>query len=160
MKRILKMSSVSSIIIKELDTHHVTECLSKDWKSPIYAFYEPIPMITYVNDHHCHEFMCAACGCKYKARQYLDMKDKASTGNLIKHAWSCWGEEAWTAASECKDVNEAREYVTKPMARTGSITATFKRLGKGKVTYSHCMHTKTETKYVFTACLDHHLNYP
>jgi hypothetical protein len=34
-------------------------------------------------------------------------------------------------------MNEARESVTKPMAKTGLITAIFKRLGKGKVTYSH-----------------------
>jgi hypothetical protein len=123
--------------------------LSKDWKSPIYAFYEPIPDITYVNDRQCHEFKCAARGCKYKARRYLDTKDKLSTGNLIKHAKSCWGEEAWNAANDCKNATEVREAITNPITRSGSITAIFKRLGKGKVTYSHRMHTKTETKYVF-----------
>ena len=50
--------------------------------------------------------------------------------------------------SNCKDANKVREFVTKPMAKTGSITAIFKRLRKGNITYSHHMHTKTETKYV------------
>jgi hypothetical protein len=151
---ILMTSLVSSGIIMELGAHNVimTECLSKDWKSPIYAFYESVPEIHYINNRRCHEFKCAARRCKYKARRYLDTKDKASTGNLIKHVRSCWGEEAWIAASDCKDANEARQSVTKPMAKTGSITTTFKRIGKGKVTYSHRMHMKTETKYMFAAC--------
>jgi hypothetical protein len=144
------MSLVSSGIIMELEAHDVTmtEHLSKDWKSPIYVFYEPVPKISYIDECCCHKFKCAApaCGCKYKGSQYLDTKDKALTGNLIKHAWSCWGEEAWIAASNCKDVNEVRESVTKSMAKTGSVTAIFKRLGKGKVTYSHHMHMKTEPK--------------
>ncbi|KAF8219061.1 hypothetical protein L208DRAFT_1131753, partial [Tricholoma matsutake] len=122
------------------------ERLSKDWKSPIYAFYHPILDITYVNSHRCHEFKCAARSCKYKAHHYLDTKDKASTGNMIKHANLCWGEEAWDAANRCKDATEAQETVMKPLVKTGSITAIFKWLGIGKVTYSHRMHTKTETK--------------
>lgn len=119
----------------------MTEWLSKDWKSPIYVFYNPIPDITYVDGRRCHKFKCATWGCKYKAPQYLD-------SNLIKHAWSCWGEEAWEAANNCKDAMEARDSVTKPMAKSGSITAILKQLGKGKVMYSHCMHTKTKTKWV------------
>ena len=73
-------------------------------------------------------------------------KDKASTGNLIKHAKLCWGEEAWNATNECKDATEARETITKPMSKTGSITAIFKWLWKGKVMYLHHMHMKT--KYI------------
>ncbi|KAI9510979.1 hypothetical protein F5148DRAFT_473455 [Russula earlei] len=38
------------------------------------------------------------------------------------------------------------------MTKTGSIIAIFKRLGKGKVIYSHRMHTKTETKANTIAC--------
>lgn len=120
--------------------------LSKEWKSPIYAFYGPIPEITHVKGRRCHEFKCAARGCKYKSRRYLDTKDKASTGNLIKHAKSCWGDEAWKTANECKNATEARATVTNPIKKSGSITASFKRTGKGKVTYSHRMHTKSETK--------------
>jgi hypothetical protein len=74
------------------------------------------------------------------------MKDKASTGNLIKHARSCWGEEAWNAANECKNAAEARESITKPILKTGSIMVMFKWVGKSKVMYSHRMHTKPETR--------------
>jgi hypothetical protein len=120
--------------------------LSKEWKSPIYAFYKPIPNVAKVKGRPCHEFMCAARGCKYTSRRYLDTKDKASTGNLIKHAKSCWGDEAWKAANECNNATDARATVTNPIRKSGSITASFKRCGKGKVTYSHRMHTKSETK--------------
>ena len=123
------------------------ERLSKDWKSPIYAFYEPLPEVVNIKGRRCHEFKCAARGCNYKSWCYLDTKDKSSTGNLIKHVKSCWGDEAWMAANDCKNAAEARETITKPIARSGSITAIFKRNSKGKVTYSHRMHTKTETKY-------------
>jgi hypothetical protein len=50
--------------------------------------------------------------------------------------------------NECKNAAEAWESVTKPLAKSGSITAIFKWLGKGKITYSHHMHTKTETKCI------------
>ena len=76
------------------------ERLSKDWKSPIYAFYEPLPEVVNNKGQRCHKFKCAAHGCNYKSRHYLDTKDKSSTGNLIKHAKSCWGDEAWMAAND------------------------------------------------------------
>jgi len=41
------------------------ERLSKDWKASVYAFYNPIPEIAYINKRRCHEFKCAARGCKY-----------------------------------------------------------------------------------------------
>ena len=126
------------------------ERLSKDWKSPIYALYELIPEIIYVDNRRCHEFKCATQGCKYKSRHYLDTKDRSSTGNLIKHAKSCWGHEAWDAANQCKNATEARDEVMNHLVKSHSwaITAMFKWKGKGKVTYSHRMHTKVETKYV------------
>jgi len=61
---------------------------------------------------------------------------------------TCWGEEAIKAADEAKDVNEACTKVVGGILLTGSITAAFERKGKGKVTYSHKQHTKTETKYI------------
>ncbi|KAF8238066.1 hypothetical protein L208DRAFT_1244012, partial [Tricholoma matsutake] len=124
------------------------ECLLKDWKSPVNAFYHPIPVVAYMNARQWHEFKCAAHGCKYISRQYLDKKDRASTGNIIKHAKQCWGEETWIAANQCQNAAEARSSVTGPVSSSGSITATFEQMGKGKVTYSHRMHTKTELKYV------------
>jgi hypothetical protein len=88
-------------------------------------------------------------GCKFKARRFLDTKDKASTGNLIKHVKRCWGDEVWTATTQCRDSGEARTTVVKLFVKNGSITATFERTGKGKVTYMHRQHTKTEAKYVY-----------
>jgi len=113
-----------------------------------YAFYDPIPEIAYVNKRRCHEFKCAGRGCKYTCRRYLDTKDKASTGNMVKHAKQCWGEEAWRAAEKCHNAADARARVTVPLASSGSITASFKQKGKGKVAYSNRVHTKTETKFV------------
>ena len=43
---------------------------------------------------------------------------------------------------------DARESVVKEIKGSGSITAAFERKGKGKVTFSHRQHTKTETKSV------------
>ena len=68
---------------------------------------------------------------------------------MVKHAKSCWGDEAWIAANECQNASEAREKVTSPIAKSGSIMAVFNRVkGKGKITYSHRMHTKMETKCI------------
>jgi hypothetical protein len=129
-------------------TYIKIERMSKDWKSPVYAFYEPVPEIEYVDSRRTHVFKCMAVRCKYRARRYLDTKDKSSTGNLIKHVKLCWGDEVWKAASECKNAGEARAAVVKPFAKSGNITASFERTGKGTVTYMHRQHTKTETKYV------------
>ena len=114
-----------------------SERLSKDWKAQVYAFYDPIPVVAYMNMRRCHEFKCAARGCKYISRRYLDTKDRASTGNMIKHAKQCWGEEAWNAASQCRSATEARLNVTGPIYSSGSITVAFQRTANGKVTYSH-----------------------
>lgn len=122
--------------------------MMKAWTSPIYAFYEPIPSIEYIDSCRCHVFKCAGRGCKFTSRRYLDTKDKSSTGNLVRHVKVCWGKECWVAANACHTAEEARESVTKPYNISGSITASFSRTGKGKVTYSHRCHTKAKTKYV------------
>ena len=59
---------------------------------------------------------------------------------------SCWGAEAVEAADQTKDAMEARNSVVNSLLKDGSITAIFKRVGKGKVTYSHQQHTKIEIK--------------
>lgn len=112
---------------------------------PSMILHPPSPMLMAA-----HVFKCAACGCKFTSRRYLDTKDKSSTGNLVRHAKGCWGEECWAAAGACHTAEEARESVTNPYNQSGSITASFARKGKGKVTYSHKNHTKTETKYTPT----------
>ena len=79
-------------------------------------------------------------------RRYLDTRDSKSTSNMRKHVKSCWGEDVLDVVGDAKNANEARESIVKPLLRTGSITSAFERKGKGKVTYSHRQHTKTETR--------------
>ena len=117
--------------------------MSKDWKSPVYAFYELLVGIKYVGRCQCHVFKCVAVSCQYTACRFLDTKDKSSTGNLIKHIKTCWGNKVWAAASECQDASEAQNAIVKPFTKSGSITASFERKGKGAVTYSHHQHMKT-----------------
>ena len=66
--------------------------------------------------------------------------------NLRKHAKGCWGEE--TVASVCDGRNAAETREALKGVKDGSIAAVFEWTGKGKVTYSHRQHTKTETRYV------------
>jgi hypothetical protein len=123
------------------------ERLSKRWTSPIYAFFNPSPDIEYVNGRRCHVFKCAAKRCKQRVRRFLDKGDAGSTSNLRKHALSCWGEVSVKSITALANIEDARESVNSNQ-ETGSITASFERKGKGKMTYSHRQHTKTETKYV------------
>ena len=131
---------------------HPVERIMKHWKSPVYAFYERVPRVSYVGGRRCHEFYCAARKCNYKSRRFLDNSNKASTGNLILHVKSCWGKEAWNAAKQCHNARDAREKVTKPLMGLGSTPG--KRMrgnsGKGRVRVSHSrsMFTKAETRCV------------
>ncbi|KAG2746212.1 hypothetical protein P692DRAFT_20738596 [Suillus brevipes Sb2] len=118
----------------------------KDWTSPIYAFFEPMPAIEYHDKRRCHVFKCAAHGRKHRVRRYLDKKDAKSTGNMRKHVKSCWGEPALQAAMASGNTKAAREGPIKSLLETGSITTSFAQKGKGKVTYSHRQHTRTETR--------------
>lgn len=119
----------------------------KDWVSPVYAFFNPKPRIVVINERRAHEFKCCAKGCKATTRRFLDKKDARSTGNMRKHVRVCWGEDVLAAADNAKDANEARTKIVGGILRNGSITASFERKGKGKVTYSHRQHTKAETRY-------------
>jgi hypothetical protein len=87
-----------------------------------------------------------AAGSMSVATRYLDKGDAKSTSNMVKHVKSCWGEVAYEAAQEAKTAVSARESVINNILKTGSITTSFERKGKGKVTYSHKQHTKTEAK--------------
>jgi hypothetical protein len=51
----------------------------------------------------------------------------------------------------CRDAEDARKSVTKPLALNGSIMAIFERKTKGKVNYSHVQHTREQTKQVLTS---------
>ncbi len=94
--------------------------------------------------------MCVAGRCKGKngrdVRRFLDKGDRKSTSNLRKHAKTCWGSEAVEAADNTCDVDAAREILSKAKKRDGSITTEFKRIGKGKVTFSARQHTTTEAR--------------
>jgi hypothetical protein len=104
-----------------------------------------MPDIEYVTGRRCHVFQCGAKSCKQRIRRFLDKRDAGSTSNLRKHAISCWGEASVTAIVALADIKDARESVAS-LKESGSITAAFEKKGKGKVTYSHRQHTKTETK--------------
>ncbi|KAL1659079.1 hypothetical protein GGG16DRAFT_35762, partial [Schizophyllum commune] len=124
--------------------------MMRKWVSPIYAFYYPTPEIDYVpgksgTSRRSHVFSCFNKGCKKKVRRYLDTVDKVSTSNMIRHAKSCWGEEAVSIAQSHGTATDARVKVAEPLKSTGKITAAFARQGKGKITYSNRQHTRTET---------------
>lgn len=120
----------------------------KKWNSPIYMFFKTVPEIRYDEDNRrYHLFRCAHQNCNKKIQRYLDKKDARSTGNLRKHARSCWGRPAVEAADKMKNVAEARkQLISNGILRDGSITAAFERSGEGKVTYSHRAHTKAESR--------------
>lgn len=133
--------------------------MAKEWTSPIYGFFQPRPTIEVVDGRRCHEFQCAAPLCKGKGtkprivRRYLDKGDRNSTSNMHKHAKNCWGEENVSKALETKgelSVGEVRKSLAHAPLRDGSITASFERKGKGKVTFSTRQHTYMETRLVGT----------
>jgi hypothetical protein len=92
-----------------------------------------------------------AKSCKHKSRgvrRFLDKGDAKSTGNMRKHAKRCWGEDIVKSADKAANANEVRQTTIKGFLDPQSITAAFERKGKGKVTYSHRQHSKTEARYV------------
>ena len=123
----------------------LVEHLRRDWTSPIYAFYEPIPQIGSTEDNRpFHEFICAKKGCGKRIRRYLDKGDAKSTSNLKKHAVHCWKEHVVQSALNANNLKEARKVVAEH--RDGVLTSHFERIGKGKVTYSSIQPTKAETR--------------
>ncbi|KAG0691842.1 hypothetical protein DFH29DRAFT_986087 [Suillus ampliporus] len=122
------------------------EHLSKDWISPIYAFFKPFPIIEHNNGCCYHKFTCMAKGCSKKICRFLDTKDARSTSNMHKHAQNCWGKDIIKSADNAKSCNMVHESIVKVILTNGSIVALFEHKGKGKVTYSHWQHTKTKMK--------------
>jgi hypothetical protein len=127
----------------------LSERLLKEWDAPIYVFFKPSPTVEYINGRKAHVFECAAKSCKCKVRfvrRFLDTGDAKSTGNLRRHAKTCWGQETVTAADNTRDVATARSVLEQAKGLNGSITAMFRRAAKGKVTYSHRQHTSIEAR--------------
>ncbi|KIL55361.1 hypothetical protein M378DRAFT_90995, partial [Amanita muscaria Koide BX008] len=127
----------------------------KKWGSPIYAFFKPDPLIEYDNKgNRIHAFECIAEPCQGKGRNQkfvrrnLGTADATSTGNLRKHALSCWGQEAIDAVSNSTSLQEARNVLKKARntMRNGLLVFEFERTGSGKVTYSHRPPTKLESR--------------
>ena len=97
----------------------------------------------------CHVFMCAAKSCMHKlrgVRRFLDKGDAKSTSNMRKHAKRCWGPDIIALADKADNANEVHRTTIKGALNPQLITAAFERKGKGKVTYSHRQHTKTEAR--------------
>ncbi|KZV80206.1 hypothetical protein EXIGLDRAFT_630613 [Exidia glandulosa HHB12029] len=115
--------------------------MQKTWNSPVYAFFKPDVIIGYSKGRRYHEFICAAQPCKkasHTVRRFLDTRDRSSTSNLRTHAIGCFGHDTVK-----KTLGETIGHM-----RDGSITASFERAGKGKVTFSHKLMTKTESRYL------------
>ena len=127
----------------------MAERLMKEWMAPIYAFFEPMPVVEYVDNRRCHIFQCAASECKHKLRgvcQFLDKGDAKSTSNMRKLAKKCWGDEVVASVDKAKNAHEVCATTVKGALDPQLITATFERKGKGKVKYSHRQHTKTKAR--------------
>ncbi|KAF9227251.1 hypothetical protein BS17DRAFT_694894, partial [Gyrodon lividus] len=122
------------------------EKMMKDWNSPVYAFFQPIPAIEEADRRRSHIFKCCTRGCKVTICRYLDTTDARSTGNMWKHARKCWGEDSLKATDAAKNATEVHEKIVGSILHTGSITQAFKMQGKGNATYSHRQHTRAETK--------------
>ncbi|KIM53945.1 hypothetical protein SCLCIDRAFT_137784 [Scleroderma citrinum Foug A] len=120
--------------------------MMKDWNTPIYAFFKPLPQVVVKNGCRTHEFLCFGRGCKATVRWFLDTTDCRSTSNLRKHAKSCWGNDVVRAADDAKNADEVWTKIVPNYLQDGSITAAFERKGKGNIMYSHCQHTRQETK--------------
>lgn len=134
------------------DRLHI-EWMIKEWNSPIYAFFSPVPDIKYVDSWWSHVFKCLAKGCNHKVCRYLDKSDRVSTGNMHKHFRSCWGKTVLNEVGDAKDLETVWQAI-KNHAENGTISVAFKRKGKGGVTYMHRQHTWTETRcaFVYTSC--------
>lgn len=118
------------------------------FKAPIYAFFDPSPLVEMIHGCHCEVFKCAALSCHCPTRfvrRFKDTKDSKSTGNLKKHVVKCWGEEAIVEAYKCASATDVRKSGILALGKLSQpIDMMFQQNGKGPVTYSHRMHTKIE----------------
>ncbi|KAG2148428.1 hypothetical protein BD769DRAFT_1624824 [Suillus cothurnatus] len=104
----------------------------KDWITPIYSFFNPLPVISHVNRQRFHAFSCCAKGCNQLICCFLNKADVKSTSNMWKHAKKCWGTEMVEIIDRVKNATVAQELIIEPLCTTGSIMAAFERKGKEK----------------------------
>lgn len=125
------------------------EQMRKSWTSPIYGFFDEKVIFTYEQGRPYVEFTCSAHICKARngrgVRRFCDTKDKNSTGNMKRHATTCWGDETVTESLN-SDIPSVRKTLEK--RRDGTITALFEPKGRGVVTYSNTALTKAESRCV------------
>lgn len=126
--------------------------MARKWFSPVYVFFKKTPRIEEKDGRRCHVFECIAGRCRGRngrhVYRYLDKGDANSTSNLLRHAKICWGTEAVEAATATRDLNAARDVLSKTKMRDGTILAEFQCISKDKVTYRHTQHTKSEARYI------------
>ncbi|KIK20440.1 hypothetical protein PISMIDRAFT_105865, partial [Pisolithus microcarpus 441] len=120
--------------------------LRKDWTSPIYAFFKPLPDIKYEKEWWYHAFICTQPGCKHQVYHYLDKTDATSTGNLHKHISHCWGDDVLKRAMQMSSAVAVWEDIVKSLTESGTLESAFMKKGKGKQTYLTLGHSKTETR--------------
>ncbi|KAG2035446.1 hypothetical protein BDR03DRAFT_868183, partial [Suillus americanus] len=118
----------------------------EDWIGPSYSFFNPVPVMSHVNGQRFHAFSCCAKGCNQLIHCFLNKADVKSTSNMWKHAKKCWGTDTVEIVDQAKNATVAQESIIEPLHTTDSIMAAFERKGKGKVTYSHRQHMKTESQ--------------
>ena len=137
--------------MKWLAANFIPVHMSKKWTSPVYVFFKTTPQIEYRKGHHCYVFECIASQCKgcnsHYVCRFLDKGDVNLTSNLLCHTKGCWGTEAVDMATATANLDAACDMLVKTKLHDGSILTEFKQIGKGKITYRHTQHTKTEARY-------------
>ncbi len=121
--------------------------ISKRWSSCVYAFFKPEPTIKMYEGRRCLVFRCAAKNCGSPVRRYLDKGDRSSSGNLYKHARSCWGSEAVDQAKQLGDATRVRGTLVANILQNGTITQYFAP-AKPAVTYSNRPLSRLQIRYV------------
>ncbi|KAI0691889.1 hypothetical protein C8T65DRAFT_587059 [Cerioporus squamosus] len=130
--------------------------LSDHWRSCVYAFFKAEVTIKVVDGRCTLEFRCAAKHCRIgtPVRRYLDKGDRSSSGNLLKHAKSCWGAEAVLQAKQIGDVTRVRNTLVVNILKNVCITEYFAP-AKRSVTYSNCPLSRMQISYrPFTVTTD------
>jgi hypothetical protein len=85
------------------------------------------------------------------------MRDTQSTGNMHKHAKTCWGDDALNATGSAANADEIQTKIVRGILRNRSITGSFERKGNRKRTYSNwplsCADIKAEIVHWVSVCL-------
>ncbi len=127
----------------------VAGTLSERWRSSVYAFFKAEVTIEVVDGRRALIFRCAAKHCRIGApvRRYLDKGDRSSSGNLLKHARSCWGAEAVEQAKVLGDAARVRTTLVASILQNGRITEYFAP-AKHSVTYSNRPLSRAQIRYI------------